>query len=141
MTLITLPGDSWEIGKVHGSLLKEPIHAFITQLHHACKPVAQIEETLEKYRQIIQHQLPDIYTEILGLAEGAAISIQEAILLQVRREIVGVRRYTLTGDCTTIGFLSGDDSTIAQTIDLEGGIRDYGYAFKIQQENKPTLLQ
>jgi hypothetical protein len=67
---------------------------------------------------------PLLADEIHGLAEGAGIGLDEALLLQVRREIMGYQRLPAMGECTTYARSGGALPVLAQTIDLNGDLDD-----------------
>jgi isopenicillin-N N-acyltransferase-like protein len=148
MKAIILQGNSFEIGRQHGTYLKNTIQAFlrndfagINKLNNRSITEEKLTHIVDPYKQVISEQLPDLYLEIQGVAAGAGISVDEAVLLQIRREIIGVNAYALTGDCSSVGILNGESSILAQTIDLNGGMTDLGYVFNIHQEGKPQIIQ
>src|SRR5262249_35274267 len=61
--------------------------------------------------------------EIEGLAHGAGISREHALLLQLRSEIMGYRKVRAPGGCTTYAR-TGQTPVLAQTIDLAGNLDD-----------------
>jgi isopenicillin-N N-acyltransferase-like protein len=148
ITEITLAGTPYEIGYRHGQLLGESIRAFIAddcaQINRLrSKPIAKslLNETIAQYKQCIENYLPELTEELKGLAHGAGITINEAFMLQIRREILGTGGFTLMGDCTSIACRQNDVVTVAQTIDLNGDMTDLGNVFRIKATaTSPEIL-
>jgi isopenicillin-N N-acyltransferase-like protein len=75
---------------------------------------------------LFERYAPGMVEELRGISEGARISFEEALLLQIRGEIV----YATTGACTTFavsGRVTRDGLTLAgqnwdQAVDLDSGI-------------------
>jgi len=93
-------------------------------------------ECIRRHASIIEHHLPDVADEIHGLAEGACITVEDAYLLQCRREVM---EEVCASDCTTIA-LAGTNSCIAQTIDLPGRLADLAIVLR-SRVGARTMLQ
>lgn len=148
MQAILLQGDPFELGRQHGRCLQDEIQSFLQQdlagRHPLSpKPIApdKLAATIQGYAAVIRQELPELYLELQGLAEGAGISLDEAVLLQIRRELLGTRPYTLTGDCSSVGIFNPMSPVLAQTIDLEGCLQDLGHVFVIQPKGQPKIIQ
>jgi len=129
--IIKLSGNHRQIGQQHGEIFRERIHAFLDD--RLCRlnailpsPVdmAMLSKNLVKYAKVIRECLPGLSEELCGLAEGANIQFDEALILQLRRELTGFSRMQISGDCTTFAVGNGVDTTIAQTVDLNGNMQD-----------------
>ncbi len=131
---IRATGEPFEVGYQHGQARAEALHAFagdglarINQLAPAPVSLESLRPVLAAYRARIAAAAPRLAEEIDGLAHGAGIPRELAILLQVRREIIGYQRVPARGDCTTYASLSaGPDGgpVLAQTVDLNGDLDD-----------------
>lgn len=154
-------GDPYEAGFRHGVARAEALHAFLddglARLNRLLpEPVSvdSLRPRLAAYDAEIRAAAPDLAEELSGLAEGAGIGREEAVLLQVRREILGFSRIPSPsrtprhdrvpgqgrivrhngipahGDCTTYacpGSASdpeGRPAVLAQTVDLNGDLDD-----------------
>lgn len=100
-------GSHSEIGRQHGEacrdLIKIHLELVVTRLQkkHLLPLEVILKETL-KYRKYVQRFSPFLDDEIVGIAKGANISIEEAYLLQVRAEM---NRYFKGGnECTTFAL-------------------------------------
>ncbi len=124
-------GDPFERGRQHGAARAAALRAFIAdglcRLHRlAPGPVSMesLRPALAAYRAEISAATPLLADEIRGLAEGAGIDVEQALLLQVRREIIGYQRVPAMGDCTTYARSGAAPPVLAQTVDLNGDLED-----------------
>jgi isopenicillin-N N-acyltransferase-like protein len=129
-------GEPFEVGYQHGAALAGSIRAFIaddlcriSRLAPAPVTMESLRPRLEGYDAAIAAAAPRLSEEIDGLAAGAGIARELAVLLQVRREIIGYQRIPVParGDCTTYASLSagpGRRPLLAQTVDLNGDLDD-----------------
>jgi isopenicillin-N N-acyltransferase like protein len=129
--LIRLRGTPAELGFQHGQARAERLREFLddslarlNRILPAPVSLASLASTLDEYRDRIAEATPALAEEIDGLAAGAGISRDEALLLQLRREIMGYLRIPTAGDCTTYAR-SDADPVLAQTVDLNGNLDDH----------------
>jgi Acyl-coenzyme A:6-aminopenicillanic acid acyl-transferase. len=125
--LIRVHGSPRQIGLQVGEALRDKIPLAIDQIFEhelgyfepmTVGPVPEIPqmtrgEVLQKTRAFLPHfqaYAPGMVEELHGIAEGARIDFEEALLLQIRGEIV----YALTGGCTS--FALGPTATKDQAI-------------------------
>jgi hypothetical protein len=137
-----LSGTGWQLGHQHGVRLGPQIRRFIADdLQRLNRLLAQpttldaLRPTLADYRAAIARQLPDAIDELHGLAAGAEIELDQALLLQLRREILGYSR-TSRGDCTTLARYLPGDPVIAQTVDLNGELDTEVHVLRVTS-NRP----
>lgn len=124
-------GDHFTIGRQHGAARASALRAFLNdglcRLAHVMPTTVSMEELspmLDGYRAAIASATPGLAEEIRGLACGADIGADEALLLQLRREIMGYLRVGAAGECTTYARVGSGSSLLAQTIDLNGNLDD-----------------
>ncbi len=127
-------GSPFTVGRAHGAVLAPQLRTFLdddvcrlNRLLPAPVSVSSLKDQLDAYGTAIAAGTPALYDEIRGLAVGADMTLHEALLLQVRREILGYRRVPTMGDCTTYARVDPDDpgsSVLAQTVDLNGDMDD-----------------
>ncbi len=132
--LVHASGEPFDVGYTHGAVRADALRAFIdddicriNRLVPAPVSVESLRPTLAAYGAAIAAATPRLSEEIDGLAQGAGISRELAVLLQVRREIIGFQRVPVRGDCTTYASLSagpGCGPVLAQTVDLNGDLDD-----------------
>lgn len=127
---IRVEGDCFALGYQHGQARAGELRSFLDDglcrlnrlLPEPVSP-AELGPTIDAYLAEITAATPELAEEIRGLAAGADLGLREAVLLQVRREILGYQKIPTAGDCTT--FASADpDPVLAQTVDLNGNLDD-----------------
>ena len=130
LPVIRAAGSRFELGRAQGRAQRAHIQAFLGDRLARIAPLlgrkfdeAAVRGTVRAYRAVIEERLPLMAQEVDGLASGAGIGLDDAYLLQLRREAVGYQKIPAAGDCTTMALLAGHDTTLAQTIDLNGGMR------------------
>jgi isopenicillin-N N-acyltransferase like protein len=123
--------DSFQRGYRHGAARAGALHAFLdddlcrlNRILHEPVSLASLRPTLRAYASAIAEATPRLADEIRGLASGAGITHEQALLLQLRREIMGYQRIPTMGDCTTYARRGDGDPVLAQTIDLNGALDD-----------------
>jgi hypothetical protein len=98
--------------------------------------IEALRPAIDAYADEIAAATPDLATEIRGLAEGAGISREQALLLQIRREIMGYQKIPAMGDCTTYAR-SGPYAVLAQTVDLNGDLDDQITVLEVARPGSP----
>ena len=128
--VLNLNGDAFTRGWQHGTAQRDAIHGFLADGLARLNAFRPMPPTLACYAPrlredalSIERQTPDLWREIEGLAAGADICIEQAVLLQARRELAGYSRLTTLGDCTTFARAHGP-AVLAQTIDLAADMDD-----------------
>lgn len=134
--VVDLAGTYFEIGAQHGVAHRQRIHDFladdlarINALLYQPVTLEALAPRLRTYWEYIASCLPDAADELRGIAAGAEISLDEALVLQLRRELVGYQKIrradgrkisVASGDCTTFGRVEPAGSVLGQTVDLNG---------------------
>jgi hypothetical protein len=145
--VIPVGGGAFDIGQQHGSAVSASLREFLDdglcRLNRLLpKPVtlADLSPTIAAHGAQISAVAPALGEEIRGLAEGAGISHEEALLLQLRREIIGYNRIPTRGDCTTYartGAAAAGVPVLAQTVDLNGNLDDHLAVLDVTPEHQP----
>lgn len=127
-------GTPFEVGVRHGAARGAALRAFLAdslarlnQVMATPVSMAGLAAMIKDYGEAIEAVAPDLAQEIRGLAHGADISPDEALLLQLRREVMGYQKIPSLGGCTTYaraGQAAGGAPVLAQTIDLNSNIDD-----------------
>lgn len=144
---LRLTGDSHELGRQHGAARADALHAFLddglARLNHLLDTKVSMDSlmpTITAFQSEIEADTPALAEEIRGLADGAGISHPEALLLQMRREVLGYRStHRAKGDCTTYARVSDQDSgtVLAQTVDLNGNLDDQTCVLSVRRTGAP----
>jgi hypothetical protein len=130
LPLVEAAGEPYDLGFEHGRARAEALHAFfddgllrLDRLLPQPVPLESLVPTIRAYDEAITSATPRLSEEIGGLAEGAGLSRDQAVLLQIRREVMGYQRVPTRGDCTTYAR-AGERPVMAQTVDLNGDLDD-----------------
>ncbi len=131
---VRLRGSPFEVGFQHGAARQNALAEFIdddlcriNKLAPSAVTLAELSPVLADYAAAIATATPALGEEIIGLASGAGITPEEAVLLQARRELIGYQKIPTRGDCTTYASLTAGPShspVLAQTVDLNGNLDD-----------------
>jgi hypothetical protein len=124
----------YRLGRARGAALRQFVEDGLCRLHHVMPSrvsMDSLQPMLGAYRAEIAAATPLLHEEMCGLAEGAEISVEHALLLQLRREVMGYQRVPTMGDCTTYARSEDDHPVLAQTIDLNGDLDDQISVFEV----------
>lgn len=127
--IVHADGDARTIGRAHGAARAGSLRAFLSDSLARLNLIMPEPTSMQALAPVIRAHYAEIASatpllaeEIEGLAEGAGITVEQATLLQIRREIMGYRAIPVMGDCTT--YARAADPVLAQTIDLNGDLDD-----------------
>jgi isopenicillin-N N-acyltransferase-like protein len=136
-------GDPYQVGYQHGAARGPALRAFVAdglcrleQLATGPLSLPTLAPTLAAYDRQISAATPLLAQELDGLAAGAQISRDEALLMQLRREIIGYQRIPTMGDCTTYAR-SGSNPVLAQTVDLNAELDDQITVLEVSSAASP----
>lgn len=145
LNVLEVHGDPYQRGYQHGTAFKEEIRSFleddlarINKVRPQALSKAQALDIVQRSIPFLEKDIPALSQEIFGLAQGANIPYAEAVLLQLRRELIAEGL-----ECTA---LMGKDAShrrfIAQNVDLPGNLKDLGLILKVNahEENEPDVL-
>ena len=138
--LIQVSGTPYEMGVQHGKQGKAWIDRFLDLLLSG-RNRAEVLSRTDAFAPLFQKYVPDLIAEIRGLAEGAQISFQEALLLQIRGEINGVQS---DGACTAfvIGprLTAAGEILIGQNSDMTEVMEEIGIVLHVIPNDGPRIL-
>lgn len=138
---IDLAGTPQEIGQQHGRQLAKEIRGQIEVYEAMFKLTskmdwAAVKEVSKEYAATIQRLTPDVYTEMLGIAEGAGLDILDIVALNSRSEIaLGL----FSDGCSSLGWQRENEVLLAQNWDWTARVKDNCCLMSIQQGNKPAI--
>ncbi|MCP1446498.1 MULTISPECIES: C45 family peptidase [unclassified Pseudomonas] len=145
VSYVNLHGTPFERGEQHGKALAESLRSFVDDGRSRIDSLTRepltsdsLEKTINTHKAVVEEYLPDIAREVEGLAVGAGISLQDAWMLQLRREIIGYSRMTL-GDCSTFASVAAEP-ILAQTVDLNGNLDDFISVLDIRGSAQRSLV-
>src|SRR5947207_1907570 len=92
--LIRVRGTHREMGRQHGEQASEQIRTHIDQMSRSRE---QLNAQASRFKPLFEKHCPHLLDEITGLAEGARITLAEALAVNIRGEL----RKTSPEGCTT----------------------------------------
>ena len=120
-------GTPYEIGAQYGKAMAAEIVRFldddlarINRLRDSPLSMTAVSKFVGESAGWIEKEVPAVAEQIAGLAAGAGITYEQAMLLQLRRELIRLPREP--GDCTSIAISNGRGPLIAQNVDLTGNL-------------------
>lgn len=151
LPLIKAQGAPFELGLQHGRQCAELIqHAvrevfprFLSQRN--AQSMDQVKAGAVQYEPFITRYAPHLLEEVRGLAEGARITWEEAMLLQTRPEVGNARLMAAAmQECTSVGVTPerSEDGhpIICQNVDMGEELRELGIVLHLQPESGPSIL-
>lgn len=138
---IILSGSPTEIGRQHGTVLRELIHSTFGMYLGLWKiPVEHISQNVGGFRRAIQDYFPHLGEEIKGIAEGSGLPEDFIYAINARTELF--RDVSLL-ECTAAG-LSSDITTsnhvlLGQNWDWINYCRALTRVVEIRPENQPRM--
>ena len=134
-------GTPRELGRQHGEQARTEIRAFLDYLGQSLKLSGeQLQYRAMRFMPLFTQHCPHLVDEVGGVAAGAAISLAEALAVQVRGELAQVP----ADACTTFviaarGTASGQ-TLIGQNSDVEPALEEFAYILRLEPAGKPALL-
>jgi len=135
--LFRVEGTHREMGRQHGEQASKQIQAHAGQIGRSR---AQLQAQASRFKPLFEKYCPHLLDEIAGLAEGAGITLAEAMAVNIRGEL---RKAPAEG-CTT--FVIGRQGTanrqilVGQNSDMGQQSIDLGYILHLKPKSKPQVL-
>jgi isopenicillin-N N-acyltransferase-like protein len=139
---IEASGTPFEMGQSHGEQARDQIRAFVDYLiRNAGRPRDGVLRATHRFLPLFERYCPALLEEVEGLAAGAGLTLEEALLPQIRGEIQGVLPEHA---CTTFavdGTRSATGGTlIGQTSDMAAELEQYFVVLRLCPDTGPRLL-
>ncbi len=141
--LIEVSGTSYEMGYQHGAQAKELVHRYLLWIDKLTgRPRDELCRNAREFLPRIEALSPALVEEIRGLAEGADISLEEALLCQARAEATrrgpdeGCSAFAVTGAATADG-----NALAGQNQDLQPEYSDVAILLHLKPtDGRPRVL-
>lgn len=139
--LIEVQGGARELGRQHGEQAAGQIRGYLEFLTESLRLTRQqLQQRALRFQSLFEVHCPDILTEIIGLAEGAGLTLADALAAQLRGELAQVH----DGACTTFAIGPTGTATnttfVGQTSDNPPELEQFGYVLKLRPTGKPAVL-
>jgi len=134
-------GTHRELGGQHGEQASRQIKAHIEML--GGKPrrsEEQLRQRVSRFQPIFERYCPHLLEEMRGLAEGAGVTLEQAMLCNIRGELGSAP----AAGCTS--YAIGPNGTArrkviaGQNADLGSSMISLAYVLHLQPKNKPEVL-
>ena len=138
--LVEVSGTPYQMGYAHGRQAADRVVRFVEMLTEG-HDRQRVLGAVRWFVPLFEKHCPHLVAEIRGLADGAAVSLEEAYLLQIRGEVLGAMDL---GGCTT--FAIGPDGTaagsrlIGQNSDMGHAQEEVGIVLHAVPDRGPRLL-
>jgi isopenicillin-N N-acyltransferase like protein len=135
--LIRAEGTHREMGRQHGEQASDQIRTHVDRMARSRE---ELKAQASRFKPLFEKHCPHLLDEITGLAEGARITLAEALAVNIRGEL---RKASAEG-CTT--YVIGRRGTanreilIGQNSDMGQQSIDLGYILHLKPKDKPQVL-
>jgi isopenicillin-N N-acyltransferase-like protein len=125
------------MGRQHGEQASRQIRAHVEQIGRSRN---RLQAQAARFKPLFEKYCPHLLDELTGLAEGAGISLAEALAVNIRGELPKAG----TEGCTT--FVIGRRGTanreilVGQNSDMGQQSIDLGYILHLKPKSKPQVL-
>lgn len=152
--LVEAEGTRFEIGRQHGSQVRELVHGTLTwsfaELEAAGLTRDEALVGAMRLLEIVRAHTPEMVEEVEGIASGAGINLAEAAVINTRFELLFLGPATAApasmprGECTLFGIegsrTANGETIIGQNVDLGPESRPYWVMLCVRPPDGPRLL-
>ena len=120
-----------EIGQEHGEVFRESVKAMadirleLMLREPQFKSKQQVFELAQKHLPILENYDADLYTELMGIAEGSGVSAEEIVVLNHYTDMRDL------GACTMVFVPSKTGNLIGQTWDIHASAKPHVVLFEL----------
>jgi isopenicillin-N N-acyltransferase-like protein len=148
LPVIEARGEPFELGRAHGAGGGELVHGvYRARMARATVHLSEAEALREAaaYLPLLERHVPELVQEVAGIAEGAALSFEQALFLQVASEIElrhasDPRVGAVAEGCSALGLVDADGAAvIAQNWDQPETSRGLQAIVRLAPAGAPSL--
>jgi len=135
--LFRVEGTHREMGRQHGEQASKQIRAHVEMIGRSRE---KVRAQATRFKPLFEKYCPHLLDEITGLAEGAGITLEEALAVNIRAEL----GKAAPEGCTT--YVIGRRGTanqqilVGQNSDMGKTSIDLGYILHLKPKSKPQVL-
>ena len=134
-------GTHRELGRQHGQQAAEHIKAHLDYLCTSMKLSRdQLQDRALRFRPLFQRHCPHLLEEIEGLAEGAGITLAEALAVNIRGALSSVQDEGCTAYAIGARGTAAGSLLIGQNSDMLPAAIDFAYVLYLKPVDKPEVL-
>ncbi len=140
--LIEVSGTSYEMGYQHGAQAAPLVRRYLTWVEKLTgRPLDVLCRSAMSFLPMIEALSPRLVEEIKGLAEGADISLEEAVLCQARAEAARVGEGACTAFALSRSGTADGQPLAGQNQDLEPEFADVAVLLRVRpSDGRPRAL-
>lgn len=138
--VVDIAGGHRQIGQQLGEACRDGVAAALDILMHEI-PASRRDRAREQalgFLDPIARHAPHLVEELEGLAEGARVPLSDALLLQVRFELVGYEAPGAEG-CTSFSYATAGSVVAGQNVDTTPEPRELGIVVRIRPDDGPAM--
>jgi len=134
-------GTHREMGRQHGEQAIRQIKAHV-ELMCAQQRLSreQLKRRAAQFQPMFERHCPHLLEEIRGLADGAAVTLEEAMACSVRGEMHNAREEGCTAYVIGRGGAAGREILAGQNSDMGSDVIPLAYVLHLQPQRKPEVL-
>lgn len=134
-------GTHRELGRAHGEQAKAHIHGHLDGMCRAEKWTRdELKTQALRFQSLFEQVCPHLLEELSGLAEGAGITLAEAIATNTRSVLTIARGDGCTSFAVSPTGSEGGQVLIGQNSDMLPETSDWAYVLHLQPDDKPQTL-
>ena len=143
--VVDVAGEPFEMGLGHGRAIAGMVRLYRDLLLQAFlrdrgQSAAGVLAGVRRFRPLFERHCPHLLDEVAGLAAGAGIEPDEALLLQIRGEAAGVAGEGCTTFALGPGATASGEILIGQTSDMEARMESVGIVLRAPPARRPAML-
>jgi isopenicillin-N N-acyltransferase-like protein len=134
-------GSHRELGRQHGEQASRQIRAHIDLLRARPKlPDQQFSRRVARFQTMFERYCPHLLEEMRGLAEGAGVTLEEAMACSIRGELATAPAEGCTAYAIGRSGTASHEVVAGQNADLGSGMMPLAYLLHLQPRGKPDVL-
>jgi isopenicillin-N N-acyltransferase-like protein len=134
-------GTHRELGRQHGEQAARQIKAHIEMMRARPRlSEEQFRQRVSRFQPMFERYCPHLLEEMRGLAEGAGVTLEEAVLCNIRGELGGAPAAGCTSYAIGRKGTARREVIAGQNADLGSGTMPLAYVLHLQPKDKPEVL-
>ncbi len=139
---LSIHGTHKEIGLQIGERFRDRVQWSLSKVSAELSPRLSLDAARDKaaaYVPAIEHVAPHLLEEIEGVAEGAAIRFEDALILQLRFDLIGFDQGAVEG-CSSFAIAASGLRFSGQNVDAPSWHKESGTVIAMYPPTGPAIL-
>ncbi|MBM3737933.1 MAG: hypothetical protein FJW39_19295 [Acidobacteria bacterium] len=139
--LFTAAGSHRELGRQHGEQARDHIARHLDVMCSGMRITrAALGRKAARFTPLFEQHCPHLLDEIRGLANGARVSVEEAMACSIRGELGHVKDEGCTAYAIGRGRTEAGQVLAGQNSDMDGNVPPMAYVLRLKPAGKPEIL-